>query len=151
MRFVRIGAIGLALLAAVGLGAQPVGAGQVRAAEGLVILGTDTVRVEVASTPSQREQGLKQRSEVPDGTGMLFVFQSEAARSFWMQDTYQALDIAFIDAQFRIVDIQQMEAGSTALHTSKAPAMFALEVRRGWLGERGVRVGDVVQFVPSGG
>ena len=49
---------------------------------------------------------------------MLFVFQSEAPRSFWMQDTYVALDIAYLDVNFRIVDIQQMEPQTEELHSS---------------------------------
>ena len=116
-----------------------------------MLIGSDTVRVELASTPAQREEGLKNREEIPDGTGMLFVFQAEAVHSFWMMDTYVALDIAFIDAKFRIVDIQQMEPLTTDLHTGARPAMFVLEVRKGWFEERGVRVGDRVELIFSGG
>ena len=89
------------------------------------------------------------RDSVPDGTGMLFVFDREAQRSFWMQNTYVALDIAFIDAEFRIVDIQHMEPESNDLHDSAGPALFALEVRHGWFAENGVAVGDRCQLIFS--
>ena len=138
------------LPALLAIGAEAGSAAQVSDARALVILDADTLRVEVASTPSQREDGLKYRDEVPDGTGMIFVFQAEAVHSFWMMDTYVALDIAYIDAMFRIVDIQQMEPQTQDLHTSARPAMFALEVRKGWFGERGVRVGDTVELIFSG-
>ena len=78
---------------------------------------------------------------------MLFVFETEEYRSFWMKDTYLDLDIAFFDVNFRIVDIQQMEAQTEDLHHSSAPAMFALEVRQGWLAEKGVRVGHQAEVV----
>jgi len=150
MKLARIGTVALSL-ALLSLGANQVNAAQNRGADALVIIGSDTVRVEIASTPAQREEGLKYREEVADGTGMLFVFQAESVRSFWMMDTYVALDIAYIDAKFRIVDIQQMEPLTTGAHISARPAMFALEVRKGWFEERGVRVGDGVELIFSGG
>jgi uncharacterized membrane protein (UPF0127 family) len=112
-----------------------------------VILGADTVTAEVAASAEERRQGLMYREDLPDGTGMLFVFPDEAVRSFWMQNTYIALDIAFLDSRSRIVDIKQMEPESTALHDSSAPAMFALEVRKGWLEEQEIRVGLQAEIV----
>ena len=118
----------------------------------LIVFGNDTIFAEVADSPAERSEGLMNRTEVPDGTGMLFVFQFEASRSFWMKDTYVALDIAYIDVDFRIVSIHQMEPESEDLHSSAAPAMFALEVRQGWFAEHGIEVGDSgeVVFDPPG-
>ena len=118
-------------------------------ATALVVFANDTVRAEVASTSAERSRGLMYRDEVPDGTGMLFVFDREAERSFWMQNTYVALDVAFIDRNFRIVDIQQMEPESTNIHDGARPAMFALEVRQGWFAEKGIEVGDRCQLIFS--
>ena len=122
----------------------------VSAATVLVVFGSDTVRAEVANTPATRSQGLMNRDAVPDGTGMLFVFDNEAIRSFWMQNTFVALDVAWIDADFRIVDIQQMEPESSDIHDGARPAMFALEVRQGWFAEKGVEVGDRCQLICLG-
>ncbi len=115
-----------------------------------VIFGADTVRAEVARTPDEREQGLMYRQELPEGTGMLFVFDEEAVRSFWMQNTYVPLDIAFLDVSLRVVDIQQMAPQTTDPHESAAPAMFALEVPQGWFAAHGVKVGNQakVEFGP---
>lgn len=112
-----------------------------------VIFGTDTVVAEVARTPEERAEGLMYRQELPDGTGMLFVFEDNQIRSFWMQNTYLALDIAFLDPALNVVDIQQMAPMTTDPHESKAPAMFALEVRQGWFADKGIPVGARAQMV----
>ena len=112
-----------------------------------VIFGADTVVAEVARTPDERAEGLMYRQELPDGVGMIFVFEDAQIRSFWMQNTYVALDIAYMDASFNVVDIQQMEPMTTDPHESAGPAMFALEVRKGWFAERGIRVGDRAEVV----
>ena len=119
------------------------------AATVLVVFGNDTIRAEVADTPETRSQGLMYRDAVPDGTGMLFVWDTEGERSIWMQNTYVALDVAFIDRNFRIVDIQQMEPQTTNIHDGARPAMFALEVRQGWFAEKGIAVGDRCQLIFS--
>jgi hypothetical protein len=112
-----------------------------------VVNGTDTIHVEVARTDAERGQGLMGRDSVPDGTGMIFVFPNEAPRGFWMRDTPTALDIAYINALLQIIDIQQMEPLSDEIHNSAGPAMFALEVRKGWFEENEWSVGDQLVVV----
>jgi uncharacterized protein len=166
VRMSRI-AVALAALAlsgctpAQGDGTPPAGAAEVPQATGAapaaharpapgrawVIFGADTVVAEVARTPEQRAEGLMYRQELPDGTGMLFVFEENDLRSFWMQNTYVPLDIAFLDPALTVVDIQQMAPMTTDSHESAAPAMFALEVRQGWFAERGIPVGAHAQVV----
>ncbi|MGD2070286.1 MAG: DUF192 domain-containing protein, partial [Gemmatimonadota bacterium] len=53
-----------------------------------VIFGADTVVAEVARTAEERSRGLMYRDDVPDGTGMLFVFDRPDVQSFWMENTY---------------------------------------------------------------
>lgn len=112
-----------------------------------VVFGTDTVVAEVARTSEERNRGLMHRESLEEDAGMLFVFPEVSVRSFWMQNTYIPLDIAFMDPSFRIVDIQQMEPMTTDSHTSRAPAMYALEVNKGWFEAHGVKVGDQPEVV----
>lgn len=112
-----------------------------------VIFGADTVVAEVAATTEERQEGLMYRDEVPDGTGMLFVFEDSRPRAFWMANTYVALDIAYMDPSFRVVDIIAMEPLVTESYPSDAAAMFALEVRQGWFEERGIGVGAQAEIV----
>ncbi len=124
-----------------------VGATRPPAGHAWVIFAEDTVVAEVAATAEARQQGLMYREEVPDGTGMLFVFQDNQPRAFWMANTYVPLDIAYMDPSYRIVDIVQMEPLVTETYPSSAPAMFALEVRQGWFGEEGIDVGAQAEIV----
>jgi uncharacterized membrane protein (UPF0127 family) len=112
-----------------------------------VIFGADTVVAEVAATPEERSEGLMYRDEVPDGTGMLFVFQDNAVRSFWMANTYVPLDIGYLDPSFRLVDIVQMEPLVTDSYVSSVPAMYGLEVRQGWFGDNEIGVGAQAEIV----
>lgn len=115
-----------------------------------VIFGEDTVVTEVAATTDERAKGLKYRDEVPDGTGMLFVFQETQTRAFWMANTFVALDIAYMDPSYRIVDIVAMEPEVRDLYPSAAPSMFGLEVRKGWFAEKGIEIGDQAEIVFGG-
>lgn len=112
-----------------------------------VIFGTDTVLAEVAGTPEQREKGLMDRDAVPDGTGMLFVFSQSEERSFWMRDTYVALDIAFFDDSNTIAGIKQMEALDETLTDSDIATALVLEVRQGWFADQGIAVGTTAEVV----
>ena len=115
--------------------------------EAWVIFGSDTVRAEVARTPEEREQGLMYRTELAPGRGMLFVFDDLQTRSFWMKDTLIPLDIAYIDENLRITDIQAMEPQTSDLHPSARPAMFALEVPMGWFAEKGIVAGAEARVI----
>ena len=119
----------------------------VPAGKALVIFGADTVVAEVAKTDAERERGLMYRQNLPAGTGMIFVFTDSAERTFWMENTYVPLDVAFFDANLAVVDIQQMEPQTTDYHDSKAPAMYALEVPKGWFAAHKIGVGAKAKLI----
>ncbi len=102
--------------------------------------------VEVADDEAERARGLMDRESLPEDQGMLFVYPSMRQLSFWMKNTRIPLDIAFIDDGLLIVDIQQMEPENEELHTSRQPAMYALEMDLGWFEANGVKTGDRVEF-----
>ncbi len=76
---------------------------------------------------------------------------AEQQFSFWMKNTYSPRSIAFIDAEGRIVDIQDMRPLDTTSHISARPASYALEVNWGFFKERGIGVGDEVEIPPLRG
>jgi uncharacterized membrane protein (UPF0127 family) len=104
------------------------------------------MEVEIADSPNEQTQGLSERTELAGDAGMLFVFKQEQLASFNMRDTFIPLSIAFIDAEGRIVDIQDMQPLTEGPYRSAAPFQYALEVNQGFFAERGIGVGDVVEL-----
>jgi uncharacterized membrane protein (UPF0127 family) len=118
------------------------------AAQGVVIkVAGNPVRVQVSETLGERQRGLMFTESLPADQGMLFVFEREQILSFWMKNTPLPLSVAFIDRKGRIVEIRRMEPlDEDTLHTSRRPAMYALEMNAGWFQEHQVKVGDSVEF-----
>ena len=107
--------------------------------------GTYNITADVAATDVSRSTGLMYVTYMPEDNGMLFVFDDEQPRSFWMQNTYIQLDMLFLDTSGAIVDINaQAQPQSTTTYTSRAPARYVLEVNGGWCARHGVDVGDSV-------
>lgn len=109
--------------------------------------GTRTeVQVEIADDRVEQQRGLMERTELAEDAGMLFVFDREEPRSFWMRNTLIPLSIAYIASDGRIVDIQDMQPLDETSHPSVEPAQYALEVNQGFFAERGIEVGNEVEI-----
>lgn len=103
--------------------------------------------VEIADTPSEREKGLMFRTEMEDDHGMLFVFEDEKPRAFWMKNTLIPLDMIFIDEEGRIVHIHEKAVPEDLTPVpSRYPAQYVLELNGGRSAELGLAIGD--QFKP---
>jgi uncharacterized membrane protein (UPF0127 family) len=102
--------------------------------------------VELALTPQQRAQGLMFREELAPDAGILFLFDREAPRSFWMKNTLIPLDLIFIDSAGVIVSITRdaVPHNETPL-PSGAPASAVLEVSGGTTARLGIAEGDLVR------
>lgn len=102
-------------------------------------------RVELARTPDERAQGLQGRKALAADAGMLFEFETPQPVAMWMKDTYVSLDMIFIAADGRIVNIaRDTTPQSLAVLESAAPVMGVLEVRAGTTARLGIRPGDRV-------
>lgn len=101
--------------------------------------------VEIADTEQSRAQGLMNRTDMPKGHGMLFVFPNSQFRSFWMKNTLIPLDIIYIDEKGVIGHIHHhaIPHDLTGI-PSQIPAMYVLEINGGVASERGITVGDNV-------
>ena len=83
------------------------------------------------------------RKEIPDGTGMIFVFKRDQKLRFWMKDTPHPLSIAFIDSAGRIREIYDMTPFSLDVIASTYSVRYALEVAQGYFERAGITVGDM--------
>jgi uncharacterized protein len=103
------------------------------------------VKSEIAVTQEERYNGLMFRKKLPDGEGMLFVFEADQVLTFWMKNTYIPLSIAYIAHDGRIIDIKDMYPHDTSSVISSRSVRYALEVPQGWFSRAGVRTGDIVK------
>jgi len=126
----------------------------VRAAElatTTLTIGTQSLTAELATSPAQRETGLMNRFSLKPDHGMLFIFERPEPLSFWMRNTFVALSIAFISADGRILNIEDMRPQTDDPHWSKGAALYALEMKKGWFAERGIVAGALVKGLPAAG
>lgn len=104
-------------------------------------IGGQILTVEIADTPEKSARGLMFRRELPPGNGMLFVFQDEQVRSFWMKNTFIPLSIGFFNKKKELIDIQEMAPVQSEMqmdlptYASKGPAQYVLEVPKGWFSQ----------------
>jgi len=103
------------------------------------------IRAEVAVTDETRETGLMNRFSLGPDSGMLFVFSEPQPLSFWMKNTYVPLSIAFIDAEGRILNIEDMAPLTQGTHLSRGLALYALEMKKGWFAAHDIGPGDRVE------
>jgi uncharacterized membrane protein (UPF0127 family) len=82
--------------------------------------------------------------------GMLFVFDEERTLSFWMKNTLIPLDMLFIDADLRIIDVKEnvppCKEDPCPSYTSEQPAKYVLEVNSGFALKNNLEIGDMISF-----
>ena len=108
------------------------------------------VGVRIARTPDQRAHGLMEVPDLPDGAGMWFVYDEDRTGGFWMKNTLVPLDITYVGADGRIVDVADAvpcEADPCPSYPPSGPYRSVLEVPAGYLDRIDAGVGDVVRLV----
>ncbi len=114
------------------------------------VRGPDTLRtiaIEVADTDSSRGRGLMQRSEIPDDTGMLFVFPAAEPQAFYMANTPRSLDIQFYSADSTLLNVAENTTPySLGNVLSEGAAQFVVEVPAGASRRIGLVAGDRITW-----
>ena len=137
---------------------RPAGADAAEVA--FVRLGEESFALELALDPATRRRGLSGRGALPRHAGMLFVQPRLAPMAMVMRDCPAPIDVAFLDAEGRVVAVHAMAAepprasgesdaayeARLPLYPSGVPALFAIETAGGRLREVGLEVGDRVAF-----
>jgi hypothetical protein len=156
-------AAGLAVAAAAWLACEPA-AGRPDAPTGArtlaAVIGGERFELEVAADPLTQYRGLGGRAHVDPRGGMLFVYPTPRPLAFVMRDCVVPIDVAFLDAEGRVINAHEMtpeaprRAGESAaayearlrLYPSALPARYAVEVAGGRLRALGVRGGDRIEL-----
>ncbi len=117
---------------------------------GTVTINGQTFRVEIADTDAKQRTGLMFRKELPEKTGMLFIFDRVVNVPFWMRNTYVPLDIIFIGDDRKIINIVPMPPLTDDLAKPERPYRYVLELIRGSAGQYNLRPGQLADIeLPS--
>jgi len=107
--------------------------------------GAHKFQIELATDDAQREQGLMFRQTMAPDAGMLFIYDHVQPIAMWMENTYIPLDMLFIAADGRIVNIRQRAVPHSQENIASAgPVKAALELNGGTVSRLGIKVGDKV-------
>lgn len=118
------------------------------AGTGMVCINENCFTVEIAVTPAEHSRGLMYRTALGAGSGMLFTFPYEGRHGFWMKNTIIPLDIIWIGADRKVIDIKK---NAPPCKTSECPsygpggdAAYVLEINGGLSENMGFKKGDEV-------
>ena len=103
--------------------------------------GMHLIDTQVAATPAQRATGLMFRREMPQGEGMLFIFEEATPQCFWMKNTLLPLTAAFVADDGTIVNLEDMKPQTLDSHCSTQPVRYVLEMNQGWFAKKGIKAG----------
>lgn len=110
------------------------------------------VKAELAVTPEETEKGLMFRTELPEGTGMLFVFDSDEPRYFWMKNTLIDLDIIFITSDLKVfsyaanVPHSYVYTPDAQVATAGGFGRYVLELPAGSVKKHSIKEGSALEF-----
>lgn len=122
--------------------------------ENYLTISGSNIYVEIADTPEKRRLGLSGLSQLKDGEGLIFIFDSEDVHpTFWMKDMLIPIDIIWIN-DGKIVQINEKvpppEKNTTDSHLVRYQTMlpidYVLEVNAGFCEKNNIKVGETVYF-----
>ena len=106
-----------------------------------------TIQAAIADDDNTRSQGLMDVHDLPADSGMLFIFEDEQPRSFWMANTPLSLDIIYVNGDYEIVRIHQNTAPySNQSIQSELPAKYVVEVNAGYTLRNDIVEGMYIQI-----
>lgn len=108
------------------------------------------LKVEMADTPSLREQGLMFRDELADDAGMMFKFNRPQNLKFWGLNTFIPLSIAFVSKNNKITSIEQISPFSMKCVESNIDCSIAIEANYDYFDKNNIEVGSSIEVVKDG-
>jgi uncharacterized membrane protein (UPF0127 family) len=86
----------------------------------------------IARSDAQKQRGLMFVRDLPQQTGMLFVYRDSSVHSMWMKNTYIPLDILFVRSDGRVSSIaRDTEPLSLRSISAVEPVNYVLELNAG--------------------
>jgi len=110
------------------------------------------VKARVADTPEKQTQGLMFVKHLPEDRGMLFPFENEDRRVFWMKNTLIDLDIVFIGADKQVTSVDEQVPHSytytpdNEVAYSFGKGQYVLELAAKTAKRHGIKEGEQLLF-----
>ena len=115
--------------------------------QGYLLVRSELIKVEFAQSKEEQTAGLSNRNLQTNNSFMVFVYNQPQRVSFWMKDTKKDLSIAFINADNRIIQIENLKAKSLKILNSKSSEVkYAFEVPKGFFSLNDIKIGDEVMI-----
>ena len=103
--------------------------------------------IEIADDEFERQTGLMNRHTMDNKHGMLFIFDKEDYRYFYMKNTYIPLDLIYLDKEGKIVSFQlNAQPLDESSLPSNIPAQYVLEINAGLAESFGLQVNDRMAY-----
>jgi len=113
---------------------------------------TSWAMLEVADNETERAEGLMNVTDLGRHEGMLFKYQEEDLRGFWMKNTLIPLDMIFVDKNGRIINIEEAHPEpntsdeNLTIYRSEAPAKYVIETNSSFTERKNIEEGDRVEI-----
>ena len=105
------------------------------------------VRVELARSEQEHATGLMFREHLDADAGMLFLYDDEGIKVFWMRNTLIPLDMIFISGDLRVAGVvENAEPQTDTPRQVGQPSQHVLEVNGGFAAAHGIKAGTPVEF-----
>lgn len=110
------------------------------------------VGARLALTPEEHGKGLMFINDLPQNTGMLFVFNDDGVKDFWMKNTFIDLDMVFLSREMKAGRIfhrvPRSFTGQPEAEVARAgaPARFVLELAGGTARAHGLKPGSKLKI-----
>lgn len=108
------------------------------------------IKVELAKTANEKQQGLSNIEKLCDDCGMLFIFDEKDLRFFWMKDMKFSIDMIWIDDD-KIVNITKNadlpQGENIPTYSSDKKVNYVLEVNANFCEDNNIKVNDKILFL----
>jgi uncharacterized membrane protein (UPF0127 family) len=112
-----------------------------------IAIGGATLQLQLALTPAEQQRGLMFREALPEGHGMLFLFERPERRSFWMRNTQIPLDIGYFDSDGRLREVYKLfPFDENTVPSASHEILIAVETNRGWFQAHEVAPGATIDM-----
>ncbi len=104
---------------------------------------------EVAATEPEKAKGLMYRQSLPKDRCMFFVYSADGDHAIWMKNCLIALDVAWVDAEGRVVETAEhvppcspMRGDDCPSYGGSVPSRHFVEFAAGTFKRLGLKKGD---------